>query len=485
MKLETAIRYMDADASNLIPALLNAEVTSFPTDSREVIAGDLFFAFSQPEFENNGFNGDFMDAHKFIPSAFEKGAVACVARKDRFKEHAESLKTFRDRLIFAEDVIAAFQQLAHNVYLDWGKPVVAITGSAGKTTAKELTAHVLEGSGRKVLRNLKNLNNGLGHPITVLKLAEDSDFDVAVLEMGMSTPHKEIQRLCEITPPDVAVELNVLPVHVEHLGSIENVAKAKAELVEGLKKGGTAILNADDSRVAEMRNLHDGKTITYGIENEADVMALGIEMKRFGETHFTLKTPDGDEQVVFQLSGKHNVLNALAACAVGHSFGMTAKEVSAALKTVKPPSQRGEILYFDKGFTVINDSYNSNPAALLKMVETLNEGALSDNRKIVVAGEMLELGSEEKEIHCETGRKLAGSGIDYLIGVRGLAKDLVDSAKDSGMENASFFKDSDAAGDFLSGEIREKDLVLIKGSRGVRTEKVIEKLVQQFELGAD
>ncbi|MEZ5345111.1 MAG: UDP-N-acetylmuramoyl-tripeptide--D-alanyl-D-alanine ligase [Pyrinomonadaceae bacterium] len=482
MKIEKAAQYMNADASNLSPALLEADVTSFQTDSREVKAGDLFFAFSAPEFGNNGFNGEFRDAHEFIPTAFQNGAVVCVGRKDRFEVHKELLKPFEDRLLFVEDAIASLQTLAHRVYLDWNKPVIAITGSAGKTTAKELTAHVLESPERMVLRNLKNLNNGLGLPLSVLRLVADDSYDVAILEMGMSTPRREIARLCEITPPDVGVELNVLPVHVEHLGSIENVAKAKAELVEGLKPGGTAILNADDFRVLEMRNLHEGKVITYGIDNPADVMAIGVDMKQFGETHFTLKTPDGDERVVFQLSGKHNVLNALAASAVGYSFGMTAAEIASALNTVKPPAQRGEVLNFKNGFTVINDSYNSNPAALLGMVNTLNDGAQDSSRRIVVAGEMLELGNEEKEIHEDTGRKLAASGIDYLIGVRGLARHMVASAKDAGMTKTIFFDSSEEAGEFLSGELKEGDIVLVKGSRGVRTENVIDKLVKKFEL---
>lgn len=482
MKIEKAAQYMNADASTLSPALLEAEVISFQTDSREVKAGDLFFAFSAPEFGNNGFNGEFRDAHEFIPTAFRNGAIACVARKDRFLVHEEILKPFENRLLFVEDAIAALQNLAHRVYLDWNKPVIGITGSAGKTTTKELTAHILEGTQRKVLRSLRNLNNGLGLPLSVLRLVADDSYDVAILEMGMSTPQNEIARLCKITPPDVGVELNVLPVHIEHLGSIENIAKAKAELVEGLKKDGTVILNADDFRVLEMQNLHDGRVITYGIDNPAEVMAIGVDMKHFGETHFTLKTPDGEEHVVFQLSGKHNVLNALAASAVGYSFGMTAAEICEALNTVKPPTQRGEVLNFKKGFTVINDSYNSNPAALLGMVKTLNDGAQDGNRRIVVAGEMLELGNEEKEIHEDTGRKLAASGIDYLIGVRGLAKHMVDSAKGSGLANTMFFDNAEDAGEFLSHEIGENDIVLVKGSRGVRTENVIAKLVNIFEL---
>ena len=472
---------MEADASRLAPALLGADVQSFVIDSRETQAGSVFFALSQPDFRNNCFNGDFTDGANYAVSAFEKGAIACVLRPDKYEEYRAELEEFADRLIFVADTISAFQKLAHGVYLEWNKPVVAITGSAGKTTAKELTAHILENSGRKVLRNLKNYNNGLGLPLTVLNLAKDDAYDVAVLEMGMSTPNNEIARLCRITPPDVAVALNVLPVHVEHLGSIENVARAKAELIEGMKTGGTAILNADDFRVLAMRELAKGETITYGIEQKADVTASDIEMTRFGETRFTLSVPSGKADVIFSLSGKHNVLNALAAAAVGYSFGMSAQQIADALKTIAPPPQRGEVLHFAEGFTVINDSYNSNPSALLSMVETLITGSAGAKRKIVVAGEMLELGSREKEIHRETGENLARTGIDSLIGVRGLAREMVESAKNAGLNEARFYNSSDEAGEFLANELESGDLVLVKGSRGVRTEKVIEKLLDMFE----
>jgi UDP-N-acetylmuramoyl-tripeptide--D-alanyl-D-alanine ligase len=473
---------MNADASRFNPALLETEVNSFTIDSRQVKAGDVFFALSQPDYRNNAFNGDFDDSHKYIPSAFEKGAVAAVARPDKFVEHREILEPFRDRLLFVDDAILALQNLAKGVYEEWNKPVIAITGSAGKTTAKELTAHVLKAKNLNVLSNIKNYNNGLGHPLTVLRILTEKDFDVAVLEMGMSTPMNEIARLCRITPPDVAVELNVLPVHVEHLGTIENVTKAKAELVEGMKAGGTAVLNADDFRVMEMQRISKGKTITYGIENEADVSARDINFVRFGETHFTLHTPDGAAETELKLSGRHSVLNALAAAAVGVCFEMTAQEIADALRTIEPPPQRGEILHFAGGFTVINDSYNSNPAALFSMIDTLIDGGRGAKRKIVVAGEMLELGEEEENIHTETGRQLAASGIDVLYGVRGLAKNLVEGAKENGLSEVKFFADSVEAGDFLASEIRAGDLVLVKGSRGVRTERVIEKLLEKFEL---
>src|SRR5690606_7532112 len=337
---------MRAEAPSPDPALPDSEVVSFAIDSREVKAGDVFFALSQPDYSNNGFNGDFEDATKYAAQALKAGAAACVVRPDRFEEHKADLAPYRGRLIFADDVIKALQRLAHGVYLEWDKPVVAITGSAGKTTAKELTAQVLSAGGRRVLRNIKNYNNGLGHPLTVLNLAGEAKYDLAVLEMGMSTPMHEIARLCEVTPPDVAVVLNVLPVHLEHLGSIEAIAAAKAEIVEGMKPGGTAVLNADDERVATMASLSKGGVVTYGIANPADVSAADIEFRRFGETTFRLVTPKGDAWVAFRLNGLHNILNALAAAAVGHIFGMTSNDIAERLSTAEPPAQRGEIVHF-------------------------------------------------------------------------------------------------------------------------------------------
>lgn len=472
---------MNGAATEMDPALLASEVGSFAIDSREVERGGVFFALSQPEYRNNCFNGDFADSTQFVPAAFEKGAAACVVRRERFEEHRGQLEQFRSQLVFVDDAIAAMQRLAHGVYLDWNKPVVAITGSAGKTTAKELTAHVLAASGKNVLKNVKNYNNGLGLPLTVFSLAKDTSYDVAVLEMGMSTPMNEIARLCRITPPDVAVVLNVLPVHVEHLGSIESVAKAKAEIVEGMKPGGVAVLNADDERVGAMRALSAGRTITFGFSENADVRAEDVQFTRFGETAFTLSMSGESALVGFKLNGKHNILNALAAAAVGVSFGMSAGDVAAALSSVGPPPQRGEVLHFAEGFTVINDSYNSNPAALLSMIDTLVEGS-DEARKIVVAGEMLELGANAADIHTETGKQIAGAGIDLLLGVRGLANKLVEGARHAGLSNAEFVADSQAAAERVAEIIRPGDVVLIKGSRGVRTEVVIEKLLEKFKL---
>ena len=473
---------MEGSCRTADPAFLQREVASFVIDSREVKAGDVFFALSQPEYINNCFNGDFADSTAFARSAFEAGALACVVRPDRFEEHRDTLSEFADRLILVDDAIAAMQKLAHRIYLDWGRPVVGITGSAGKTTAKELTAHVLSHSGRKILRNIKNYNNGLGLPLTVFNLAKDPGYEIAVLEMGMSTPNHEIQRLCRITPPDVAIELCVLPVHIEHLGTIENIQKAKAELVEGLKPGGTAVLNADDSRVAAMASLHDGPNVTFGLGNPADVTALDIRFEKFGETAFRLRTPTGEAETVFPLNGRHNIMNALAASAAAHVFGMTAREIADALRTVAPPPQRGEVLRFKDGFTVVNDTYNSNPDALVSMVETIVEGGAGAKRKVVISGAMRELGPAESEIHLETGRRMAALGFDRLIGVEGLAEQIVEGARERGFSDTAFYPDSDSAAEAFVSEVRPGDLVLVKGSRGVKTEKIVEKLKERFEL---
>src|SRR4030095_15719613 len=263
--------------------------------------------------------GEFVDAHRFIGDAFERGAIAAVARADHISGDAY-LESVKDRLLLVDDAIAALQLLAHRIYTAWGKPVVAITGSAGKTTAKELTAHILMSAGNRVLKSERNYNNGLGLPLSVLRMVSENrspdQFDVAVLEMGMSSPTHEIQRLCQINPPDIGVELMVAPVHLEYLGSIENIAAAKAELIEGLKPGGTAVLNADDELVIRMRDQDLGPVITFGIDPGSDVAAIDIDTEQLGLIRFRLITPLGKAPAAMPMSGRHNLMNALAAAAV-------------------------------------------------------------------------------------------------------------------------------------------------------------------------
>jgi UDP-N-acetylmuramoyl-tripeptide--D-alanyl-D-alanine ligase len=485
VNLVEAARLMGANVEALSAKLFDKQITDYSIDSRSVGAGELFFALSQKDYVRAGFNGEFADGHGFISAAFDAGALAAVARLDRVTGDPE-LESIKDRLLLVEDAIAALQQLAHRVYKAWGRPVVAITGSAGKTTAKELTAHVLQSAGHRVLKSERNYNNGLGLPLSVLRMVSEGrspeQFDLAVLEMGMSSPTHEIQRLCRITPPDVAVELMVAPVHLEYLGTIENIAAAKAELIEGLKPAGTAILNADDALVLKMREKHQGKTLTFGIDSPADVTAAEIDTSSLGAIAFVLRTPFGEAESLLPMSGRHNLSNALAAAAVGTAFEMTPAQIAEALRTAMPPKMRGEVFDFAAGFSVIDDSYNSNPRSLINMVRTMAEGGKDRRRLVVIAGEMLELGPDEASLHHDAGREMAGIGIDVLWGVRGLAKEIIAGAFEGGVRDTRFFEDSATAATALLSEVKEGDLILVKGSRGVATDKVVKTLKEHFPL---
>lgn len=474
---------MGATATGLSVELFDKQIKDFSIDSRATTEGELFFALSQPDYQKAGFNGTFADAHNFIQDALDRGAIAAVARRDRV-DGDQSLEALGNRLLLVDDAIAALQTLARKVYERWARPVVAITGSAGKTTAKELTARILTSKGRRVLKSERNYNNGLGLPLSVLQMVSEGHspdrYDLAVLEMGMSSPTHEIQRLCRITPPDIGVELLVAPVHLEYLGSIENIAVAKAELIEGLKPGGTAVLNADDELVIAMREKHSGPIVTFGIEHAADVTATEIDTLRFGLNRFRLKTPLGEAAVELPMTGRHNLMNALAAAAVATCFEIEPKEIADALDTAVPPHMRGEVLDFAAGFMVVDDSYNSNPRSLLSMVRAVAEAAVK--RRIVIAGEMLELGPQEAAMHREAGRDIARSGVELLWGVRGLGREIVEGAREQGMSSTRFFETSEEAAVALAREVREGDLVLVKGSRSVNTDRVVSVLRERFPL---
>src|SRR5437899_10765648 len=385
VNVRSAAELMGATATSLSAELFDKQIKDFSIDSRATTEGELFFALSQPDYEKAGFNGTFADAHNFIADAFDRGAIAAVARRDRVASD-RSLSAFSDRLLPVDDAIAALQTLARKVYERWARPVVGITGSAGKTTAKELTAHILAHAGHRVLKSERNYNNGLGLPLSVLQMVSSGrrseNYVLAVLEMGMSSPTHEIRRLVQITPPDIGVELMVAPVHLEHLGTIETIAAMKAELIEGLKPGGTAVLNADDKLVTAMREKTTGPVLTFGIENRADVTATGIDTSRFGSIRFRLQTPMGAAAAELPMTGSHNLMNALAASAVATALRVKPELIADALRTARPPRMRGEVLDFAAGFTVVDDSYNSNPRSLLSMTRTLAEARDKIKRRI-------------------------------------------------------------------------------------------------------
>jgi UDP-N-acetylmuramoyl-tripeptide--D-alanyl-D-alanine ligase len=479
------------DARQSGAQFFDKELTGFSIDSRTVAPGDLFFALAPEDYRRHFFTAkEFDDGHRFIAQALAQGAIAAVARRARVEGDAQ-FTDVRAQLLVVEDVIAALQMLAHETLAAWGGKTVGITGSAGKTTAKDLTAHVLGQAGRRVLKTQKNFNNELGLALSILQMeshgAKPSDFDVAVLEMGQSMLG-EIRRLCEIAPPDIGVVLLVAPVHLEFFASVEEIAEGKSQIVEGIKPGGVAVLNADDRRVAAMRAKHAGRTVTFGIEQLADVAAAEIEAARLGLTRFRLCTPLGEAVAELPLPGRHNLMNALAAASVATCFGIAPDVIASALATARPSEMRGEVTDFAAGFSLIDDSYNSNPRSLLSMARSLVEGRREAEQKqqtrrtIVVAGEMLELGADAAAMHQEAGRDLAALGVSLLWGVRGLAREIVEGARTAGMDDASarFFETTDEAAASLADEIRAGDLVLVKGSRGVHTERIVKHLRERF-----
>jgi UDP-N-acetylmuramoyl-tripeptide--D-alanyl-D-alanine ligase len=465
-------------AHRLGAALAAAEPAGFAIDSRAVKPGELFVAIP----------GERVDGHQFVAEVLDKGACAALVAHKRLP-FASELGAYADRLLFVENTVCAFQKMAERVLARWNRPIVGITASAGKTTMKDLTAHVLAasvGAGR-VFKSLGNLNTSYGLPLTVARMisggARPEDFDLAVLEMGMNS-YGEIANLADIAPPAVAVVGNVGTAHIEFFGTSDAIAEAKAELVEGLKPGGVAVLNADDPRVIGMRERRgDVSILSFGIDAHADVRASGIESEDdLSATRFVLRTPGGEARVRLPLVGRHNVYNALAAAAAGHHFGLPVEQIAAQLATATPSKMRGELRRFPNGVTVIDDSYNSNPQALVEAVRAA-ASSRGFRRRVVVAGEMLELGAQGPELHRECGRAIAEAGVEKLYGVRGLARDLVEGAVASGRMDASqaaFFATPEEAAEALLLDARDGDLILVKGSRGVRTERVVERLAAAF-----
>lgn len=453
--------------------LASSEPRAFAIDSRSVGPGDLFIAIA----------GENTDGHKFIDQVFDNGALGAIVTHRKLG----SLEKFGERarrMIFVENTVCALAQLAARVISSWQGQVVAITASAGKTTIKDLTAGVLEGAGR-VIKSHGNLNTTIGLPLAVSRMISEGErpgnYDYAVLEMGMNT-FGEIARLTDIAPPHIGVVGNVGTAHIEFFGSQEGIARAKAELIDGIRPGGIGVLNADDARVIAMASRRrDLRIVSFGINEESHIAASEVRTEDdLSATRFNLKTPEGETAVVLRLAGLHNVYNALAAAAVGHSAGLGAGEIARLLSAATPLKMRGEVIRFENGVTVVDDTYNSNPAALMEAVRAITS-ARGFKRRIVVAGEMLELGDRGSEMHRECGRAMARSGVSIVVGVRGLASELVEAAAKEGAKTFYYETPEEAAGK-VAAIVRAGDIVLVKGSRGVKTEKVVENLRSRFDV---
>jgi len=432
----------------------DAVANGYSIDSRTVSRGELFFAVK----------GEKMDGHDFVRQAIEKGAVAAVVSQDKLAEFDAAAAKLP--FIAVEDTLAALQRLATEVRRLWGKPLIGVTGSAGKTTTKEAIAHVLSTKFR-VHKSEGNFNNHFGLPLMLLKL--QPEHDLAVVEMGMSHAG-EIAALAKIAQPEIGVVTNVAPVHLEFFDSIAGIARAKRELVESLPASGTAVLNADDEFVSKFGQGFKGRVVHYGLAKAADVRAENLESLGQDGSKFDVVAGVRREHATLPLVGSHNVHNALAAVAVAMEQGMDLAEAASALSSLPAADQRGQVVRIGN-ITVVNDCYNSNPKALAAMVDAL--ATMPAKRRIVVAGEMLELGPQGEAMHAESGRHIAEKKIDVLIGVRGLAEPMVNAARQAGI-TAMFVATAEEAGKWLADETREGDVVLLKASRGVKLEKALE-----------
>jgi UDP-N-acetylmuramoyl-tripeptide--D-alanyl-D-alanine ligase len=428
-------------------------VTGWSVDTRTQSVGDVFFALHGPNH----------DGHAYVQTALEHGAAAVVV------DH----QTGAGRELVVEDTLSALQRLAAWARTRWGGKVVAVTGSAGKTTTKDAIAQLLAAE-FAVGKTGGNLNNHVGLPLSILRLADNAR--VAVLELGMNHAG-EIRGLAAIAQPDIGVVTNVGYAHVENFDSIEGVAAAKRELIESLPEDGVAVLNADDPRVARFREVHPGRSVTFGFSESADVRACRVEYGGAGAsacqtTRF--RAAGIDFETV--LPGRHAVSNLLAAIAVAHVFAIAPEKLVEPVRTLAVGKMRGERLE-RSGIVIWNDCYNSNPEAARSMIDVLRDTPA--RRRIAVLGEMLELGSAARELHGELGRYAAGQGIDFLIGVQGEAHAMVGAAVGAGFPEsaAHFFEEAAEAGDFVRRLVRPGDAVLFKGSRGVAVERALERML--------
>jgi UDP-N-acetylmuramoyl-tripeptide--D-alanyl-D-alanine ligase len=458
MNLTLAEAAIGAGAVLEAPAMIAVSGTivaeGYSIDSRTIARGELFFAV----------RGERFDGHDFVAAALERGAVAAVVSRAKVASLPDA--ALAAPLLVAEDPLLALQSLAAHVRRRWGKRVIAVTGSAGKTTTKDAIAAAL-GVGFDVLKSTGNLNNGFGLPLQLLRIEHEHEF--AVVEMGMNHSG-EIAALARIAHPDWGVVTNVGHAHMENFPDGQaGIARAKFELVEALPESGVAFLNCDDKYVSQFGRGFAGRVVYFGRGPCADPQILDVSENESG-LRIRFRAADREGELVLQLPGAHNAQNAMAALAVASDAGVDIDAAAAAVAALSPGDKRGQTISI-AGATILNDSYNSNPEALKSMIHTL--AGRSGRRHILVAGEMLELGESAPELHAECGRAAAEDGVDLVVGVRGNAEHLAAAACRGGVASL-FVPDAEAAGRWLVENLRQGDMVLVKGSRGVRLERAIE-----------
>lgn len=434
---------------HLSPPGAQATITGISTDSRSVGRGELFIPLRGAKF----------DGHDFLGQAARLGATACLSE--------DVLAGFPVPVIRVEDTLAAMGKLAAALRSDFSGPVIAVTGSSGKTTTKEMLSSILSLSGAG-LKTAGNFNNLIGLPLTLFRLEPSHRW--AVLEMGMSA-RREIARLAEIADPAIGVITNVGPAHLETLQGLDGVARAKGELFAALKPGGTAVINADDDLVSQLPVANGVRRLLFGTSPEAQVRAEEIEVT--GEkVRFRLLAPEGERRVTLNVPGRHNVSNALAAAASAISIGIGVDLIVRGLESFIPVAGRMEVVQGEDGVVFIEDGYNANPLSVRVALEALDEMG-GDGRRIAVLGDMLELGSAAAGFHREAGW-VAASRCDYLLLMGGMAEHTAAGARERGMagERVRLFESHEEAADLLRRILQPGDRVLIKGSRGMKMEKI-------------
>jgi UDP-N-acetylmuramoyl-tripeptide--D-alanyl-D-alanine ligase len=434
----------------------------FSIDSRTLEPGDAFIAIK----------GERFDGSRFADAALERGAVGVIVARDAGLGPSLARRWPGAGIVEVDDATAALQALARHVRLESGTKVVAITGSAGKTTTKEAAAEFLS-IRHRVFRNAGNLNNHIGLPLSLLHLVTRPD--VAVVELGMNHPG-EIRQLVGIAEPDLRVWINVGDAHLGFFKSADEIADAKAEILEGSGPGAILVANADDQRIMPRIRRFAGRIVTFGRSEGAAVRATDIEDRGIDGTRAAVETPAGRAALTVPLVGIGNLLNVLAAIAVALELGVPLDAIAERGAELRPAKHRGEIVRLAQGATLIDDSYNSSPAALRHALEVLAHDR-THGRRVAVLGEMLELGSFSDALHAESGRAAGQSGVQLLIAVGGQpAARLADAARESGVGEVRHVRSSVEAAALAVSLVKAGDLVLVKGSRGIGTDAVVDRL---------
>lgn len=467
----TGVRLTFADIAAATGGRLSGRASSeavggISIDSRTLSGGDLFVAI----------RGERFDGHRFLEQAFARGASAALV--DRAGDAAIGAAPEGRTFIRVADTTTALQDMAREVRRRSGAKVVAITGSAGKTTTKEIAAGFLA-TRHAVYRNRGNLNNHIGLPLSLLELR--SGADVAVVELGMNHPG-EIRTLVGIAEPEVRVWTNVGDAHMGFFASAEAIADAKAEVLEGARAADLLVANADDPLVTSRSGRFAGRIVTFGTGPSADIRATAVVARGLDGTSARVTTPAGAFDLTTPLLGMGNLANVLAATAVALEFEVPLDAVAEAAARLAPAPRRGEVLRLPGGLTLIDDSYNSSPSALRRALEAVAASSGSA-RKIAVLGEMLELGDHAGRLHESCGAAAAAAGLHLLITIGGApAGEMAAAAVAAGMPAASVLHaaTSAEAADLAAARTRPGDLVLVKGSRGIGADAVVERLKAEF-----